>query len=107
MEKSYLIYRVTPFFSNKKKEIVKQPKLYFVDTGLRNIIAKEFDSNIDGKLFENYVLTELLKIGLAPKYWRTKNKTEVDFIVEFENKVIPIEVKLQAEVGKIEKSRCN
>ncbi len=105
MEKSYLIYRANPYFTNKKKEIVKQPKLYFVDTGLRNIIAKEFKTNISGKLFENYVLTELLKMGLNPKYWRTKQKTEVDFIVESENnKLIPIEVKIQTEIGKIEKS---
>jgi len=105
MEKSYLIYRVTPFFTNKKKEIVKQPKIYFVDTGLRNIIAKEFKTNISGKLFENYVLTELLKMGFNPKYYRTKQKTEVDFIVESENnKIIPIEVKIQTELGKIEKS---
>lgn len=104
MEKSYLIYRVLPFFTNKKKEIVKQPKLYFVDTGLRNIIAKKFDINLDGKLFENYVLTELLKMGFTPKYWRTKTKTEVDFVVELENDIIPIEVKIQAKVGKIEKS---
>jgi len=104
MEKSYLIHRVMPFFTNKKKEIVKQPKLYFVDTGLRNIIAKNFDVHLDGKLFENYVLSELLKMGFTPKYWRTKNKTEVDFVVEKENQIIPIEVKIQAEVGKIERS---
>ena len=104
MEKSYLIYRVLPFFTNKKKEIVKQPKLYFVDTGLRNIIAKNFDVNLYGKLFENYVLTELLKMGFSPKYWRTKTKTEVDFIIEKENNIIPIEVKIQADIGKIERS---
>jgi len=104
MEKSYLIYRAIPFFTNKKKEIVKQPKLYFVDTGLRNNIAKNFNVNIDGKLFENYVLSELLKMGFSPKYWRTKTKTEVDFIIEKENKIIPVEVKIQTEIGKIERS---
>jgi len=104
MEKSYLIYRVHPFFTNKKKEIVKQPKLYFVDTGLRNNVAKNFDVNIDGKLFENYVLSELLKMGFSPKYWRTKTKTEVDFIIEKESKIIPIEVKIQTEIGKVERS---
>ena len=104
MEKSYLIYRVLPYFTNKKKEIVKQPKLYFVDTGLRNIISRDFNIKLNGKLFENYVLTELLKLGFTPKYWRTKTKTEVDFIVESENNIIPVEVKIQAELGKIEKS---
>lgn len=104
MEKSYLIHRVNPFFTNKRKEIVKQPKLYFVDTGLRNSIAKSFDGKLDGKLFENYVFSELLKMGLIPKYWRTKAKAEVDFIVEKENEIIPIEVKLQTDIGKIERS---
>ncbi len=104
MEKSYLIYRVFPFFTNKKKEIVKQPKLYFIDTGLRNSIIKRFDINLDGKLFENYVFTELLKMGFTPKYWRTKTKTEIDFIIEKENKVLPVEVKIKADVGKIERS---
>jgi hypothetical protein len=104
IEKSYLIYRVLPFFTNKKKEIIKQPKLYFVDTGMRNIVVKDFNINLDGKLFENYVFSELLKNGLTPKYWRTKSKTEVDFIIEKGNEIIPIEVKIQAEVGKIERS---
>jgi len=104
MEKSYLIFRVMPFFTNKKKEIVKQPKLYFVDTGMRNIIAKDFNVKLDGKLFENYVFSEILKLGLTPKYWRTKSKAEVDFVIEKENEVIPIEVKIKANVGKIERS---
>jgi predicted AAA+ superfamily ATPase len=104
MEKSYLIYRVLPYYTNKKKEIVKQPKLYFVDTGLRNIIIKDFNVKLNGKLFENYVLNELIKLGFIPKYWRTKTKTEVDFVVESENNIIPVEVKTRAEVGKIEKS---
>jgi len=103
MEKSYFIARVYPYFTNKLKEIVKQPKLYFIDTGLRNIIAKSFDAEPDGRLFENYVFTEILKLGVMPKYWRTKTKTEVDFIVENGKTVIPVEVKLSAEPGKVER----
>ena len=96
MEKSYLIARVQPYFRNKLKEITKQPKFYFIDTGLRNILTKTFDSDIDGFLFENYTLSELLKLGYSPKYWRTKSKAEVDFIIEKDNEIIPIEVKLNA-----------
>jgi len=104
MEKSYLIKRVFPFFSNKLKEIVKQPKLYFVDTGLRNVISKDFDVESNGKVFENYVFSELLKLGIIPKYWRTKTKAEVDFVVEKDKELIPIEVKLKADPGRIERS---
>ncbi len=57
----------------------------------------------DGKIFENYVASELIKAGFTLKYWRTKAKAEVDFIIEKEGEVIPIEVKLNAS-EKIEKS---
>ena len=59
-------------------------------------------NNVDGRLFENYVLSELVKLGFSPKYWRTKMKTEVDFIIEIGSEKIPIEVKMTAE--KVEKS---
>ena len=104
MEKSYLIIRVIPFYKNKLKEIKKQPKIYFVDNGIRNTIAKKLDAEIDGKLFENYVLSELIKLGLFPKYWRTKSKAEVDFIIEKDSDIIPVEVKLTLPDKKIEKS---
>ena len=103
MEKSYLVVRISPFYRNKTKEITKQPKVYFLDTGLRNIISKTFASDPDGKLFENYVLSELIKIGFFPKYWRTKSKAEVDFIVEKDSEIIPLEIKFNAS-EKIEKS---
>lgn len=105
MEKSYVIIRVPPFYTNKNKEITKQPKIYFVDTGLRNAVARTFSAEINGNLFENYILLELIKMGFAPKYWRTKSKAEVDFVVEKENMIIiPIEVKVNAEPGRIERS---
>ena len=102
MEKSYLLARVPPFYSNKIKEITKQPKVYFLDTGLRNIISN--DTKVSGKLFENYVFSELVKLGLSPKYWRSKSKAEVDFIVESGGQIIPIEIKIDAEPNKIERS---
>lgn len=104
MEKGYVIIRATPFYTNKSKEITKRPKVYFVDTGLRNSVAKRFDLEPSGDIFENYVFLELVKMGFSPKYWRTKSKAEVDFVVEKDNAIIPIEVKLNAEPGRIERS---
>ncbi|MFT4282941.1 MAG: DUF4143 domain-containing protein [Candidatus Woesearchaeota archaeon] len=37
---------------------------------------------------------ELIKKGFEPKYWRTKTKLEIDFVLDRE-KNIPIEVKLK------------
>lgn len=105
MEKSYLVAKVEPFFTNKLKEITKQPKIYFIDTGLRNSIGNNFPLNFEnqGKLFENYILTELLKLDPTIKYWQTKSKAEVDFVVNINNKIIPIEAKVKSS-GKIERS---
>lgn len=104
MEKSYLIIRVIPFYTNKTKELIKQPKFYFMDTGLRNVITNDFNTDVKGNVFENYVLCELIKLGFSPKYWRTKSKLEVDFIIEKDSQIIPIEVKLNAKIDKIEKN---
>ncbi len=100
MEKSYLVMRISPYHTNVRKEISKQPKIYFVDVGLRNVINRW--SGRDGRLFENYVFTELLKLGKKPKYWRKKSKLEIDFVVEHNNRIVPIEVKLRPD--KVERS---
>ncbi|MBD3204206.1 AAA family ATPase [Candidatus Woesearchaeota archaeon] len=100
LEKSYLIKFVSPYFKNKNKEISKQPKIYFIDTGLRNSITKTFKPKINGRMFENYVFTELIKAGFTPKYWRTKAGAEADFIIESKNSIIPIECKLKSDSVK-------
>ena len=104
MEKSHLISLVEPFSTNKLKELSKQPKIYFIDTGLRNSIANVFPMSFEneGKLFENYIYTELIKLGFNPKYWQTKGGAEVDFVVLRDNSLIPIEVKISIEdsIGK-------
>lgn len=99
MEKSYLIARVPSFYKNKLKEIVKQHKLYFVDTGMRSAISNSFHipPETKGKLFENFVFSELVKNGEEVRYWRSKNNAEVDFVVQRGGEPIPIEVKIKAD----------
>ncbi len=104
LKSSGVVHEIRPFFTNKTREITKAPKVYFVDTGLRNAVAGERTMEISGQLFENYVFSELLKMDLEIKYWRTKSKSEVDFVVEKDGKMIPIEVKLQASIKKVERS---
>jgi hypothetical protein len=101
LEKSYLIVTVPPFFTNRLKEVIKQPKLYFLDTGLRNAVAGRFSPEPDGHAFENYVLTELLKLGHSPRYWRSRGNAEVDFVIETDAGVVPVEVKLKVTPGRM------
>ncbi|MBI5635750.1 ATP-binding protein [Candidatus Micrarchaeota archaeon] len=106
LEKSYVIERIPPFHTNKAKELSKQPKTFFVDTGLANAVKNDFPATMQeqGKLFENYVFTELKKQGGQIKYWRTKSGAEVDFIIERQDELIPVEAKLNASGAKIERS---
>lgn len=104
LEKTYIVHLLKPFFTNKRTELVKNPKAYFIDNGLRNAVLNDFrDMNIradKGVLYENFVLTEYLKKGFNLRYWRTKSKAEVDFVI---NDILPVEVKsghIKPLVGK-------
>jgi predicted AAA+ superfamily ATPase len=102
-EKAFLIKRVTPFFTNKRLEIVKNPELFFLDIGLRNAVIKNFapiDERVDkGALLENFIFRELIDQDV--KYYRTKSGAEVDFIIDDE---IPVEVKSKLSTMKISRS---
>jgi uncharacterized protein len=95
LEKTYVCSFINSFHTNKNTELIKSSKVYFFDLGFRNIIIDNFSKERSDKgfLFENFLFTEFLKNDLKPKFWRTKAKAEVDFIIEKENQIIPIEVK--------------
>lgn len=96
LEKTFICKRINPFYTNKKLEIVKSPKVYFFDTGLRNMVIDDFrklDKRDDiGKLNENFVFSQMLINGFEPKFWRSKSKAEVDFVLEKEG-LTALEVK--------------
>lgn len=100
-EKTFIVKRITPYFRNIRKEISKSPVLYFNDLGLRNFSIGQFGRHAMlsemGFLFQNLVyrlLHEKIKDdGSTIHFWRTKDKAEVDFVINRGTEVIPIEVK--------------
>jgi hypothetical protein len=85
---------------NKTIEIVKNPKVFFFDTGMRNIVIDDFRRLADrpdgGAVLENTVFIECIKNGKNIKYWRTKQRQEVDFIIEGEGRTLSaFEVKMK------------
>ena len=102
-EQSFIIYRLYPYTTNKRNEISKSPKIYFADTGIRNAIINNFiDLEIrpdKGALFENFIINELIKQndytqkGYKFYYWRTKQGSEVDLVMEKNNDLIALEIK--------------
>lgn len=100
-EKTFMVEKITPYFRNIRKEISKSPVLYFNDLGMRNFSIGQFGRHTMlsemGFHFQNLVYRLLLeKIkddGSTLHFWRTKDRAEVDFVINRGREVIPVEVK--------------
>jgi predicted AAA+ superfamily ATPase len=100
LEKTYIVRKVTPFFTNIRKEITKSPVYYFCDIGLRNFVLGLFGQNVaaeSGFVFQNLIHNLLRErfphADTTLHYWRTKDKAEVDFVIRQGMTVRPMEVK--------------
>ena len=108
LDTSGQVFVLKPFFTNLGKRLVRQPKVYFLDTGvlsyLLDLIKPEqvVQGMNGGPMFEAAVFGQLVRLfvhrGERPRiyFWRTSAGHEVDFIIEDGNRLIPIEAKLTA-----------
>lgn len=85
LEYTYLIKTIKPFTKGIDKEITKQPKIFFADTGLLQICGQ----TSSGAIFENAIAHQLGLIGEV-NYYEKSSGTEIDFILD---KKVAIEVK--------------
>lgn len=109
LEASHQIVLVKPFYKNRGKRLIKSPKLYFLDTGFLCYLSgmtrpdQIFKGLGSGALLETFVLDEIVRHfyhgGEIPRvfWWRTASGHEVDFVVEANGRLFPIEVKLGAK----------
>lgn len=56
------------------------------------IIKGDKDINF-GSIYENAVAQELVAHGITPYYYNNKKRGELDFVIELDGKILPIEVK--------------
>ncbi|MCI9439975.1 MAG: ATP-binding protein [Ruminococcus sp.] len=87
-------------------------KVYMSDVGLlrrksgvsyRTILEdSELYKNFKGAFTENFVLNEFISQGIQPYFWRSGNTAELDFLFEYEDRIIPVEAK--AEINTKAKS---
>lgn len=87
LEGLFIVFRVTPYSRNIARSLLKEPKIYFYDTGM--VIGD------DGAVFENFTAISLIKhcFGLVDycgenwelKYIRTKDGFEIDFCLVKDN----------------------
>ncbi|MEK7514053.1 MAG: ATP-binding protein [Patescibacteria group bacterium] len=107
MEKSFHISRVKPLFKNVRKELIKMPKIHFLDLGLRNFFANnfsQFEFRTDkGMFFENIIYKLLLdKYGKDEiKFWRTQDGKEIDFVLDEQKIAFEAKAKFRKNKFKI------
>lgn len=103
LEKSFIIFRLRAYSRNYRKEISKKQKIFFTDLGIRNSIISRYNSlNVRddiGFLWENFCVSERFKklqtlnINCQRYFWRTQDKKEIDYVEEYNNRLIGYEFK--------------
>lgn len=92
LEQSFVLFRLTGYSRNLRKEMSKQAKVYFWDLGIRNALIGNFfglEQRTDaGALWENFVIAERRKwldysqSGGNQYFWRTSSGAEIDLVEE-------------------------
>ena len=125
LELSGIIYILEPFADSALRRVIKTPKIYFRDTGLASYLCRWLSAEtlangaMSGAFFETFVISEILKSysnrGLDYRYfvsyYRGKDKkrikkngeiiqeeAEIDFIIEQDGLIYPIEIKQSSKV---------
>lgn len=77
-------------------------RLYLADSGMfsyqsginaSSFVSPDKENILSGIFFENFVANELIAQGIPLFYWKGKLSAELEFIVESNNKLFPIDVK--------------
>jgi hypothetical protein len=105
LEAKFIVFTLKPLNNNFTKRLVKSPKLYFYDSGIPAFLLgitngdDLITSNYKGALFENYAITEIIKLlrnqgdNRSLYFWRDSNGNEIDLIIERGKNVQLIEIK--------------
>lgn len=77
-------------------------RLYLCDIGMfsyqsginaASFISPDRENTLSGIFFENFVANELVASGQKLFYWKGKSSAELEFIIESDNKIYPLDVK--------------
>ena len=103
LEKSFIIFRLSAYSRNLRKEISKRSKIYFYDLGIRNALLDNFNEpelrQDIGAMWENFLIVERFKkrhysqaYGKA-YFWRTYSGAELDYVEDYDGQVHGYEFK--------------
>lgn len=113
-EKAFVIFPLSGYRNNLRKEVSKSKKYYFWDNGVRNALINDFSpvsTRQDlGALWEQYVIQERRKYKdyrldvFQHHFWRTYNQQEID-LIEVENRNLQaFECKWKSKATRVPKA---
>jgi predicted AAA+ superfamily ATPase len=100
--RSYLVELVPPYSRNAGQRVIKAPKLVMVDSALALAAARE--TTPTGFHLETFIASDLsiwhdMAPGRGLHHWRLSGGQEVDFVLEENGRLLPLEVKAAATIG--------
>ncbi len=108
LHQTYVNFSLPSYHTNLANELKKSRKTYLYDLGIRNSLLKDFrpahERDDKGAIMESQVFLAL-RPHLAPnmelRFWRTKKREEVDFVLVKDRRPFPIEVKAAPTSGTL------
>ncbi len=107
-----IIYLLPPYSNNHLKRAVKTAKIYLLDTGLMAYLTKWLTPETiqygakSGQFFETFVVSQIIKSftnqGIEPPlyFYRDTNQKEIDLLIEHQQTLYPVEIKMTASPNK-------
>jgi predicted AAA+ superfamily ATPase len=111
LQKCFHIVLIKPFYQNIRKELTKMPKVYLLDSGMRNSLLNNFQPLAErmdnGMIWENMVFKLLCERHQLDEifFWRTADGNEVDFVLPNSENPQAIECKFDVALTNISKYR--
>ena len=110
LEKAFIVFRLRPFSRNLRNELKRMRKIYFYDTGIRNVLINnlnpmEIRQDV-GNLWENFIISEKIKknsnlnISKNVYFWRNRQGQEIDYLEEGNGKLEGFEIKWKEDKFK-------
>jgi predicted AAA+ superfamily ATPase len=105
LEISYQVLHLPAFFRNPEKRLAKQPKVVFLDPGVRRGILRK-GGVLDGFEWESAVIAEIYKqinaadLPINLFHLRTLDGKEIDLLLECEQGFIAVECKMGANASQ-------
>ena len=106
LEDTLIIKRVESFSKSIRKRLIQHPRFFFFDVGVLNGLMNNFSVSADriGMLFEHFIYNQLTEYftshhqAFRISSYRTEHGAEVDFILEYHDEIIAIEIKASKNV---------